>query len=740
MNSRWTWLLAGLLCSSSASSSARAEPAPGPMADPVTSLLEVPAAIPAGGVLPMYGACDDLPACSNLRNLIVAEFGTEERVVPGHFELVHPDFNDAWGYFVPDVPFVAGSMLGASNFGNPLEQGAAYWVEVVEPTALSGASLAIEVQLSKLREVARAECCPSFQFMRQRCLDTEADTNASLFVGLSPVEAVATQYGFELTLRDVRSTEPANQFAFRPLTSTGLRSLAATFDGEASSYCYAVRALPLAGGTAIDLDEGCVDNDLTGLGSITRTPHEIEQWLATCEAPPPDVGNDGDDEGDDHDEPSRAGDAGVGATATDASDAADARRASGCQLVAASSPGSGAATSALLALLLLWSCRRRHSPLRTRAEGPRAATGSGHGGSRAGAVALVVCLVWCSSAQAIGAIGTGLTNVVPQVPSDGVLVLYGYCEDDCMWPRTVTVTDVETGARVAGELSPPHLENGLSRVTFRPEVAPRVGANYLVEAPIERGSGPAFTVHIIEPTRFDLTALRVDFSIRASRAALATQCCPKIFDVRAPRCFDTSVFVRALVELRVSSQHPVAEQWLYELTSRELGEQPFAGDFAGSTLLNLSEQSGWSTPFDGSASSYCYQVRAAPMAGGEVTVLDDACLVNDLREVGGASRSPAEIASFLDTCEKPPAGESGSPAGTDSGVGGDAGRARSDASGSTPSDDAGQGNWSRSAGCQLVGAQTVAASGLWSVLLALLVARRRSRTREQTGRCDGHAD
>jgi hypothetical protein len=99
----------------------------------------------------------------------------------------------------------------------------------------------------------------------------------------------------------------------------------AAFDGSSPSYCYAVRAEPLIGGATIDLFERCVDNNLEGIGTLARTPDEIEQWLDTCAPPLVDAGP----VVSDRDDPSPARDAGA------ARDAGGVRRAAatgGCQL------------------------------------------------------------------------------------------------------------------------------------------------------------------------------------------------------------------------------------------------------------------------------------------------------------------------------------------------------------------------------------------------------------------------
>jgi hypothetical protein len=300
----------------------------------------IPAQIPAGGVIPIIGACPDAN-CATLREVTVLT-ATSQVAVAGHVEVVQGDFSDAWAYFVPDQPFTAGStLLVASNYPN----GQSFSTEVVAATKLAASSVNVALELTKQREVLAAKCCPIVKETgRARCYETSVETSAVLAAQLVSTDVAASQYLFALSVRAMGASDPFTQTDFRPSADNGI-SVMEVIDGAASSYFYAVRAQLLSGGPVIDLFEQCVDNQLEGLGRSERTPEEIERWLATCAPTTVDAGPVDADENDHSParDASSARDAGRDVRSVAAND--------GCQLTSGASPLSGPLSWALLALV-----------------------------------------------------------------------------------------------------------------------------------------------------------------------------------------------------------------------------------------------------------------------------------------------------------------------------------------------------------------------------------------------------
>lgn len=298
----------------------------------------VPPEIPAGGVIPLIGACPDAD-CATLRGVTVLT-PTSQVAIAGHVEVVHPGYSDAWAYFLPDEPFTAGTdLLVAANYPD----GESFPTVVVAATKLEASSVNVAGELTKQRQVLDTKCCPFVRETgRARCLETSVDSSAVFGVQLQATTAAASQYLFELSVRALGASTSITQTDFRPTADSGI-SIMEVFDGAAASYCYTVRAQLLSGGPVIDLFEQCVDNRLEGLGHSERAPDEIERWLDTCAPPLADVGPADSDDDD-------------GPSAPDTSSARDTdggmrSAADGCQLATGTTPPSGSLSWTLAALI-----------------------------------------------------------------------------------------------------------------------------------------------------------------------------------------------------------------------------------------------------------------------------------------------------------------------------------------------------------------------------------------------------
>jgi hypothetical protein len=101
---------------------------------------------------------------------------------------------------------------------------------------------------------------------------------------VSGQQAIATPYEFELSMHaqgDVGSVV----VAFKPLRpDLSLETSSMSFDGAADSYCYTVRARPILGGEPFTLMTTCIANSHTYLGRNGRSPEEVAQGTAACEA------------------------------------------------------------------------------------------------------------------------------------------------------------------------------------------------------------------------------------------------------------------------------------------------------------------------------------------------------------------------------------------------------------------------------------------------------------------------
>lgn len=345
MKSRWASSLLCLAWSAAASADAKAA-APAPQ-------FNVPTAIPAGGVLPVFGSCFDAGQCNVLRSIAVTD-KTSGTAIAGHVEIVSANSFEGWGYFAPDQPLPSGSVLLVKTMGGyPMVQAT---VSVLASNALDARSVTLGTTLTKERTVLASTCCPNSNLnVKPRCLDTSIVNRAVLAATLTPVTPVATQYLFEVRLFSQSEQPGGTLLDFAPLRSDGRKeSPRATFETP-DSYCYTVRAKPLLGGEPVDLLDKCLDNNLTELGRVDRTADEVTKWSATCQVSPLSVAGGtpveddslGDDERDDADDD----------LADDVEQPRVSRQDAGCQL--GSSPGLLGAWYALPAVFLRGAKRRR---------------------------------------------------------------------------------------------------------------------------------------------------------------------------------------------------------------------------------------------------------------------------------------------------------------------------------------------------------------------------------------------
>jgi len=353
----WSSLLAGLVCSSAALA-LPAPPSGGASTPPRPAMIEVPLQIPSDGVLPLFGPCTDAPTCSALLGVTVSD-GTTGAALAGHVEVVRADYTDAWAYFKPDLPFVAGTSLLVGNTVYPYSSSMMNFVSVVPPTPLSRANLRIVTQLSPSRNVLGTACCPVLNpRSRPRCLDVSVRSSVSLELNVVDADAIAAQHLFALEVRESGASMPAVVTNFLPLLNSRSAKITGRFDGSLPSYCYAVRAKPLTGGAVFDFVTGCIDNDLTALGNVERSPAEVESWLSTCEKPQDPQADAGALHEDDEDEgPASPNDASV--ASRDASAASRVRGVEGCQLAPQAAASRLGASLLSLATLLFYARRRR---------------------------------------------------------------------------------------------------------------------------------------------------------------------------------------------------------------------------------------------------------------------------------------------------------------------------------------------------------------------------------------------
>lgn len=246
--------------------------------------ISVPAEIPSGGVLPMFGTCLDA-RCSSLESVVITD-NANGTSVEGNVELEQTANYQRWGYFVPSVPLRSGATYSVTLTGGYPGFKTMFTVSAADSTGLVESALRVTDALTKVREVRDQRCCSAFS-----CIDVSVLHGVALSATFSAERPIATQYLYELSMHAQGEAPSSVALPFYPLISPQqMSSSTVTFDGAADSYCYTVRARPIVGGEPFTLLTRCLDNDYTGLGREQRTPEEMTQWAAKCEATTADGG------------------------------------------------------------------------------------------------------------------------------------------------------------------------------------------------------------------------------------------------------------------------------------------------------------------------------------------------------------------------------------------------------------------------------------------------------------------
>lgn len=245
------------------------------------TMVNVPAQIPSDGVLPLYGCRD--AQCSILESVVVTDpAGTR---VEGHVEVVVREAYVGWGYFVPSQPFRSGVTYSVSVMGGYSGYANVFSVSDADPMGLDEGALGVSESLGTVHDVRDQRCCGA---PGSKCIDVSVVSSVVLTASLSGLRPVATQYQFELSMyaEGAAGTVVA---AFHPLRtdSYGISQSSLEFTTSSARYCYMVRAQPIVGGEPFTLLMRCVaDKAPEALGRVDRTPAEIAQWAAACEATP----------------------------------------------------------------------------------------------------------------------------------------------------------------------------------------------------------------------------------------------------------------------------------------------------------------------------------------------------------------------------------------------------------------------------------------------------------------------
>lgn len=313
--------------------------------------LGVPAEIPSRGVLPVTANCYDV-GCATLASVYVTEVGGAE--VEGHFELVQTAGPERWGYFVPSEPFRPGAQYTVRSAGYAFATSVVS-VSTAETTVLDETALRVSAELTRESPLSASVCCPTPPKRPQRCLDMGMVSQAVLTATVSAEQTITTQYLYELSMYAQGNPPSSPDGAFAPLLSSA-RPIARTvrFDGDADSYCYAVRARPMVGGDTTTLVTRCLPIEPAREGLSGRSSEEIAQWLTTCTAIPEDL-DAGTLPGDQADASLDADGEALGRGAEDTLDNED----SGCQLVGGQTRAPGVIGWALALITLALAKRRR---------------------------------------------------------------------------------------------------------------------------------------------------------------------------------------------------------------------------------------------------------------------------------------------------------------------------------------------------------------------------------------------
>ena len=262
-----------------------------------------------------------------------------------------------------------------------------------------------------------------------------------------------------------------------------------------------------------------------------------------------------------------------------------------------------------------------------------------------------LCLSLTSIARAESGVAPIRVDVPTEIPSGGVLPIFGSCIDArCSNLQSVTVVDTASGARVEG-----HVELVQTTASYEgwayfvPSMPFRSGAKYrVILAGGSPDSAPVVSIRPAEPTGLDESALRVTAILSQVREVSGRQCCS------VSNCIDVSVVNSVELTATMSAERVAATQHLFELSMHAQSEQ------AGRAVLEFrplrTEFAAISSTmrFDGASDSYCYTVRARSITGGDPFKLMTRCLANDYTGLGRQTRSPEEVAQWAATCERTP--------------------------------------------------------------------------------------
>lgn len=328
---------------------------------------------------------------------------------------------------------------------------------------------------------------------------------------------------------------------------------------------------------------------------------------------------------------------------------------------------------------------------------------------------LGLCLGLSSTALAESSVPQPRVSVPSEIPSGGVLPVFGNCFDaGCSNLKSVLVTDVSTETRVEGTFELVQTNTYEAWGYFVPSTPFRSGASYRVTTPNSYyGAASIVMVRDAETTALDESALNATAVLSKESLITDRRCCSS--------CIDVSVVNSLALTTTLATQESRATQYLFQLSMHAEGET--GSVVAAFTPLLGSSIVSRTSAFDGAAKSYCSTVHAKPIVGGESFELLTRCLANDYTDLGTQTRPPEEVAKWAASCET-------SAPSRDAGAHRDAKApttelldAAVDADGEPLGRGDGKTLGNDESGCQLASS---ASSAWWSLILLALARRRRA--------------
>lgn len=324
---------------------------------------------------------------------------------------------------------------------------------------------------------------------------------------------------------------------------------------------------------------------------------------------------------------------------------------------------------------------------------------------------LGLCLGLTSTAFAESAVPQVRVRVPGEIPSGGVLPIFGSCYDArCSALQSAVVTDVASGTSVEGVITIEHEGSSYdSWAYFVPRVPFADGGSFRVTIPGYATASAMFSVRGAAPAQLGASAVSTGWSLGKEQVPSQFECCAS----SPSNCFTVEWSNVASLLVTLSPEEPVATQYVYELSVRAQEDAKSEVLAAFRPLPPDTRNIPFSHSFDGASKSYCYTLRARPLVGGEPFEVMSQCVANDFTGYGKEPRVPAEIAEARADCERSHADAAVSSGLVDAAVDGDG-------------EELGRGEDKKikeDSGCQLADGGPQAG---WLIALAALARRRRA--------------